>query len=381
MPELPDVTVYVERVADRIVGHTLQKVRLASPFLLRSVEPPLADTFGKHVVGVERLGKRIVFVLEDELFLVLHLMVAGRLKWLPTPGAKIPGKVGLAAFDFSSGTLLLREASSKKRASLHVVRGRAALAEHDRGGLEPLETTEAEFARALRRENHTLKRTLTDPRIFSGIGNAYSDEILHRAKLSPVALSQKLSDEAVARLYAATEELLAEWTERLRHESLEQFPENVTAFRPEFAVHGKYRQPCPVCGKPVQRIRYAENETNYCAVCQTGGKLLADRALSRLLHGDWPRSLDEMDERKESARSALGTLRPHVKHDGGAEVEEAAGEQVLGKPVKQARAVAHRDGDGEHHGERAARQAAELGHGKGRKHPGGAKQKKQRQKR
>jgi formamidopyrimidine-DNA glycosylase len=305
MPELPDVTVYVERVADRVVGHTLDQVRLASPFLLRSVDPPLAAVKGKRVIAMERIGKRIVFVLEDELFLVLHLMVSGRLKWEPGRGAKIPGKVGLAAFDFSSGTLLLREASSKKRASLHVVQGRAALAEHDRGGLEPLEATRAQFAAAVRRENHTLKRTLTDPRIFSGIGNAYSDEILHRAKLSPVSLSQKIDDAAIARLYAATQAMLAEWTERLRQESVSKFPENVTAFRPEFAVHGKYRQPCPVCGKPVQRIRYAENETNYCAVCQTGGKLLADRALSRLLHGDWPRSLDEMDEKKELARTKM----------------------------------------------------------------------------
>jgi formamidopyrimidine-DNA glycosylase len=305
VPELPDVTVYVERVADRVVGQTLDKVRLASPFLLRSVEPPLAAVDGKRVLALERLGKRIVFVLEDELFLVLHLMVAGRLKWLPAPSAKIPGKVGLAAFDFATGTLILTEASSKKRASLHMVRGREALAEHDRGGLEPLEATRAEFAAAIRRENHTLKRTLTDPRIFSGIGNAYSDEILHRAKLSPIALSQKLDDDAVARLHAATQELLAEWTDRLRQESLHKFPEKVTAFRPEFAVHGKYRQACPVCGKPVQRIRYAENETNYCAECQTGGKLLADRALSRLLHGDWPRSLDEMDEKKELARAQM----------------------------------------------------------------------------
>jgi formamidopyrimidine-DNA glycosylase len=299
MPELPDVTVYVERIADRVVGQTLDKVRLASPFLLRSVDPPLAAVAGRRVVGIERLGKRIVFVLDEELFLVLHLMVAGRLRWLPRPGAKIPGKVGLAAFDFSSGTLILREASSKKRASLHVVRGRAALADFNRGGLEPLGASAAEFKAAVVRENHTLKRTLTDPRLFSGIGNAYSDEILHRARLSPVALSQKLDDEAIGRLYAATRSLLREWTDRLRTESVTKFPENVTAFRPEFAVHGKYRQPCPVCGKPVQRIRYAENETNYCAVCQTGGKLLADRALSRLLHGDWPKSLDEMEERKK----------------------------------------------------------------------------------
>ncbi|HWE28507.1 MAG TPA: zinc finger domain-containing protein, partial [Polyangia bacterium] len=313
---------------------------------------------------------------------VLHLMVAGRLKWLPghgTVSAKIPGKVGLAAFDFSSGTLILTEASSKKRASLHVVRGRAALAEHDRGGIEPLEATEHEFAAALRRENHTLKRTLTDPRILSGIGNAYSDEILHRAKLSPVALSQKLGDEAIARLYAATRELLAEWTERLREESLDKFPENVTAFRPEFAVHGRYRQPCPVCGKPVQRIRYAENETNYCAVCQTGGKLLADRALSRLLHGDWPRSLDEMDERKELRRAALAS--PHVKDDARHEVHEAPAEHVLGQPVKQPRAVAKRDGDGKHDGERAAAQPPELGHAQRRQHADGAKQKQQRRKR
>lgn len=378
MPELPDVTVYVERVADRVVGHTLTKVRLASSFLLRSVEPPLSAIFGRHVVDLERLGKRIVFVLEDDLFLVLHLMVAGRLKWLPH-GAKIPGKVGLAAFDFSSGTLILTEASSKKRASLHVVRGRAALGEHDRGGLEPLEATEHEFAAALRRENHTLKRTLTDPRIFSGIGNAYSDEILHRAQLSPVALSQKLDDAQVGRLYVATQTLLADWTERLRQESLTKFPENVTAFRPEFAVHGKYRQPCPVCGKPVQRIRYAENETNYCAVCQTGGKLLADRALSRLLHGDWPKSLDEMDERKELRRASLAG--PHVKDGARPEVHQPAREHVLGKAVKQAGAVAERDGQREHDGERAAPGAPELGYAQRRQHAGGAKQKKQRQKR
>ena len=294
MPELPDVTVYVERVAERVVGQTLERVRLASPFLLRSVEPPLAQVVGKRVTAMERLGKRIIFVLEDDLFLVLHLMVAGRLKWAER-GAKIPGKVGLAAFDFSSGTLLLREASSKKRASLQ------------------------QFAEVVQRENHTLKRTLTDPRLFSGIGNAYSDEILHRAKLSPVALSQRLDDDGIARLYQATQSLLTEWTDRLRAESATKFPENVTAFRPEFAVHGKYRQPCPVCAKPVQRIRYAENETNYCAVCQTGGKLLADRALSRLLHGDWPRSLDEMDERKELARAriAQSKTRPHMKDDAG----------------------------------------------------------------
>jgi formamidopyrimidine-DNA glycosylase len=301
MPELPDITVYVERLAERIQGHVLERVRLASPFLLRSVDPPLTATAGKTVRGVERLGKRIVFVLDDELFLVLHLMVSGRLKWQPA-GAKVPGKVGLAAFDFAAGTLILTEASSKKRASLVVVRGRAAVDAINRGGIEPLTATRAQFAAALRRENHTLKRSLTDPRIFSGIGNAYSDEILHRAKLSPVALTSRLSDEEIARLRQATLDILNQWTDILRAESKTKFPENVTAFRADFAVHGKYRQPCPVCGKPVQRIRYAENETNYCPTCQTGGKLLADRALSRLLHGDWPKTLEEMEERKAERR-------------------------------------------------------------------------------
>jgi len=287
--------------------------------------------------------------------------------------------VGLAAFDFTSGTLILTEASSKKRASLYVVRGRAALAEHGRGGLEPIGASPAAFKAALTRENHTLKRSLTDPRLFSGIGNAYSDEILHRAQLSPVQLTSRLTDEQITRLQSATETLLVDWTDRLRVESATKFPENVTAFRPEFAVHGKYKEPCPVCGKPVQRIRYAENETNYCAVCQTGGKLLADRALSRLLHGDWPRSLDEMDERKESGRAMLAAA--NVKDDAGADVDQAAGKHVLGKPVKQARAVAKRNGHGEHDGERAAAGAAELGDAQRRKHADGAKQKKQRQKR
>jgi formamidopyrimidine-DNA glycosylase len=305
MPELPDVTVYVERVGERVLGQTLERVRLASPFLLRSVEPPLASVDGKRVLGIERLGKRIVFALEDDYFLVLHLMVAGRLRWPGAKAAKIPGKVGLAAFDFTAGTLILTEASSKKRASLHVVRGRAALAEHDRGGLEPVGATKKAFREVIQRENHTIKRTLTDPRLFSGIGNAYSDEILHRAQLSPVALTSRLGEPEITRLQQATESLLREWTDRLRQESATKFPEKVTAFRDDFAVHGKYRQPCPVCGKAVQRIRYAENETNYCPTCQTGGKLLADRGLSRLLHGDWPKSLDEMDERKASARAEM----------------------------------------------------------------------------
>ena len=305
MPELPDVTVYVERVGERVIGQTLERVRLASPFLLRSVAPPLSAVDGKRVLGLERLGKRIVFALEDDVFVVLHLMVAGRLKWPGQKGAKIPGKVGLAAFDFSSGTLILTEASTKKRASLHVVQGRAGLAEHDRGGLEPLGATKQAFREVIQRENHTIKRTLTDPRLFSGIGNAYSDEILHRAQLSPVALTSRLGEPEIARLHKATESLLREWTDKLRQESATKFPEKVTAFRDEFAVHGKYRQPCPVCQTPVQRIRYAENETNYCATCQTGGKLLADRGLSRLLHGDWPKSIDEMDERKASARAEM----------------------------------------------------------------------------
>lgn len=301
VPELPDVTVYAERLTERMVGQTLERVRLASPFLLRSVEPPLGAANGRPILGVERLGKRLVFGLEGELFLVLHLMIAGRLRWAAR-GAKIPGKVGLAAFDVASGTLLLTEASSKRRASLHLLEGRAALATLDRGGIDPLTATPAEFIAAMRRENHTLKRALTDPRLVSGIGNAYSDEILHRAQLSPLALTQKLDDAALARLAEASRTLLLEWLERLRSESQGRFPEKVTAFRPEFAVHGRYRQPCPVCGQPVQRIRYAENETNYCAVCQTGGKLLADRAWSRLLKSDWPRSLEELDSYLEERR-------------------------------------------------------------------------------
>jgi formamidopyrimidine-DNA glycosylase len=301
MPELPDVVVYVERVAERVVGQPLERVRLASPFLLRSVDPPIGETSGKTVRAISRLGKRIVFELDGDLYLVLHLMVAGRLKWL-APGAKIPGKIGLAAFDFPTGALILTEASSKKRASLHVARGRAALAEFDRGGLEVLESTRKKFADALTRENHTLKRALTDPRLFSGIGNAYSDEILHRAKLSPVRLSSQLAPEDITQLYDATRAILTEWTARLRADSAGGFPEKVTAFRPEMSVHGRYRQPCPVCATPIQRIRYAENETNYCPTCQTKGKLLADRALSRLLRSDWPKTLEELEDRKLQKR-------------------------------------------------------------------------------
>jgi formamidopyrimidine-DNA glycosylase len=301
LPELPDITIYVERLAARVRGEPLERVRLSSPFLLRSVEPPLSDAFGRRVEEVSRLGKRIVIALEEQLFLILHLMVAGRLKW-GEKGAKIPGKIGLAAFDFPKETLLLTEASSKKRASLHLVRGREALAAFDRGGLEVLDASLRQFVAALQSENHTLKRTLTDPRLFSGIGNAYSDEILHRARLSPVLLTAKLDGEQAERLYSATQTVLREWIDILRRESEGGWPKEVTAFRPQMAAHGRYRKPCPVCGTPIQRIRYAENETNYCPTCQTGGKLLADRALSRLLHGDWPKSLEELEEMKEKRR-------------------------------------------------------------------------------
>jgi formamidopyrimidine-DNA glycosylase len=270
-------------------------VRLRSPFLLRSVEPPLATLAGRRVADVRRLGKRIVFAFEDDLFLVLHLMIAGRLKWREA-GKKSAGKIDLGAFDFSTGTLLLTEAGSKRRASLHVVQGEAGLAAFDRGGLEVLHATLEQFVERLTGESHTVKRALTDPRLFSGIGNAYSDEILHRARLSPVRLTRRLSPEETRALFDATRATLTEWTERLREETGEGFPEKVTAFRDEMAVHGRYGEPCPVCGSPVQRIRYADNETNYCPTCQTDGKLLADRALSRLLKEDWPRSLEELEE-------------------------------------------------------------------------------------
>ncbi len=297
MPELPDVVVYIEALERRFRGQVLGAVRTKSPFLLRSVDPPLAECFGREVTGFERIGKRLVFALDGELFLVLHLMVAGRLR-VKKAGATIPGKVGVAAFDFPQAVLMLTEASTKKRASLHVVRGRGDLARFDRGGIEVHDASLAQFAEALTAENHTLKRSLTDPRIFSGIGNAYSDEILHRAQLSPVKLSQKLGDGEVGRLYHACRAVLSEWTERLRTEVGNGFPDKVTAFRPEMAVHGRYREPCPVCGTQVQRIRYAENETNYCPSCQTGGKLLADRSLSRLLKKDWPKTVDELEELK-----------------------------------------------------------------------------------
>jgi len=295
MPELPDITAYREALAARIDGTRLEHVRLASPFLLRTVEPPLGDCEGRRVLGVWRLGKRIVIALEEELFLVLHLMIAGRLRWLER-GAKLPGKLGLAAFDFESGTLALTEAGTKRRASLHVVRGESGLAAHDRGGIEVLECSEVEFEAALARENHTLKRALTDPRLFSGIGNAYSDEILHRARLSPLQWTSRLDAGERAQLFEATRAVLGEWVAKFVGEARARWPEKVTAFREEMAVHGKFGKPCPVCAEPVQRIVYAENECNYCARCQTQGRLLADRALSRLLHGDWPRTLEELEE-------------------------------------------------------------------------------------
>jgi formamidopyrimidine-DNA glycosylase len=296
MPELPDVVVYLEALDRRIVGRPLERLRITSPFVLRSVDPPIAEAEGRRVAGVRRMGKRIVWALEGDLFLLIHLMIAGRLRWRPT-GAKPPGRIGLAAFDFPDGTLLLTEAGSKRRASIHLVRGKGRLAEFDRGGLESLQADVDTFRARLVSESHTLKRALTDPRLFSGIGNAYSDEILHRARLSPLALTRRLDDDAVSRLHAATQAVLTDWTARLRAEAGEGFPENVTAFREGMAVHGRFRKPCPVCGTPVQRIRYADNETNYCPTCQTEGRLLADRGMSRLLKEDWPRSLEEMEER------------------------------------------------------------------------------------
>ncbi len=294
MPELPDITVYIEALRARVVGEPVVEVRLKTPFLLRTVEPPLDALIGKCVRSVERSGKRIAIGLEDELYVVIHLMIAGRLHWKPRGAKAGRGAADLAAIEFPTGTLTLTEAGSKRRASLHLVRGAAGLAEFRRGGLEVFEATAGEFAARTRSESHTVKRSLADPRLVSGIGNAYSDEILHRAKLSPVKLTARLSDDELAVLFDATTTVLAEWTDRLRAEASGGFPEKVTAFRPEMAVHGRYGQPCPECGAPVQRIRYADNETNYCARCQTDGKLLADRGLSRLLKQDWPRSLDEI---------------------------------------------------------------------------------------
>jgi len=294
VPELPDIVTYQEALAQRVVGQLLLAVRIRTPFLLRSVAPPLAAVHGKRATGVNRLGKRLVLEFEDGLALIIHLMIAGRLHWKPA-GAPIGSKISLAAFDFESGTLTLTEAGTKRRASLHVVQHPAGLAEFDRGGLDLFDATGAAFADRLLAGNHTLKRALTDPRAFDGIGNAYSDEILHAARLSPLKLTNSLTEDDVTRLYQACREVLALWIDRLRAERGDEFPEKVTAFRPEMAVHGRFGKPCPVCDAPVQRIRYADNETNYCARCQTGGRLLADRALSRLLKSDWPRSIDELD--------------------------------------------------------------------------------------
>jgi len=297
MPEFPDVTVYIEALSERVLNQPIQKIRIGSPFILRSFDPPIRAVEQKKVLALRRVGKRIVFELEDQLFLIVHLMIAGRLHWKPK-GAKIARKYGQAAFDFPNGTLLLTEAGTKKRASIHLLRGEAALQEHDPGGLEVFESTFDRFREALTRENHTLKRSLTDPRLFSGIGSAYSDEILHRARLSPIRLTRQMTEAEMERLYHAIKDSLNDWVERLRKERRGGFPEKVTAFRPDMAVHGKYGKPCPVCGSPVQRIVHAENETNYCAKCQTGGKLLADRSLSRLLKDDWPGTLEELEEIK-----------------------------------------------------------------------------------
>jgi formamidopyrimidine-DNA glycosylase len=298
VPERPDIELYLAALRPRVAGRTIEQVRVASPFFVRTYDPPAAAVAGHTIQSLSRLGKRIVFALDADLFVVVHLMIAGRLRWRER-GAAIPAKLGLLAFDFADGTLLFTEAGSRKQASLHVVRGPAAVAAMDPGGAEVDRLTPAEFAAALRAGNHTLKRMLTDPHVFSGIGNAYSDEIFHAARLSPVKLTQALTDEEIGRLYESTRAVLAEWTTRLQEETGDRFPEKVTAFRPGMAVHGRYGQPCPRCGAPVQRIVYARNEANYCAPCQTGGRLLADRALSRLLREDWPRTLEEAERRRK----------------------------------------------------------------------------------
>jgi formamidopyrimidine-DNA glycosylase len=297
MPELPDILLYLHALRPRVVGRRVTGVRLVSPFLLRSIDPPLESIAGRLITDLHRLGKRVVFELEGELFLVFHLMIAGRFRWKPA-GAPVPGKVGLMAIDFESATLIMTEAGTKRQASLYVVQGREALARHNPGGLEVLTADFETFVSALKRENHTLKRSLTDPQVFSGIGNAYSDEILHAAKLSPFKQTSSLTGEEASRLFDATRSVLSAWIERLQAETGDQFPEKVTAFREGMAVHGRHGQPCPVCGSPVQRIAYASNEANYCVTCQTGGRLLADRSLSRLLRQDWPRTLDELEKRR-----------------------------------------------------------------------------------
>jgi len=304
MPELPDLTVYLDFLNSNVVGQTLQRVRVASPFVLRTADPPLKAVEGKRVLGTRRLGKRLVMELEDDLFLTIHLMIAGRFRWREA-GAAITAKIGLAAFDFPNGTLLLTEASPKKRAAIHIVKGEEALAEFERTGLEVFDTDLDRFRERLLVGNHTVKRALTDPDLFSGIGNAYSDEILHRARMSPVKMTGSLDEDEVQRLFASTRQVMQEWIDRLRQEANGGFPDKVTAFRKDMAVHGKYKKPCPVCGTPVQRIVHAENESNYCPTCQTGGKLLADRALSRLLKADWPRTIEELESR-QNVRSIMG---------------------------------------------------------------------------
>ena len=300
MPELPDIALYLHALEERIVGRRIGGIRLANPFLLRSVAPPFSAVVGLAITALHRLGKRIVFEIDRDLFLVFHLMIAGRFRWRP-PAAQIPGKIGLLAIDFEHGTLILTEAGSKRRASLHVVAGRAGLAEHDPGGLEVLGADVRAFRTALQETNHTLKRALTDPHLFSGIGNAYSDEILHSARLSPFKQTSSLSDEEVQRLYDATRQTLTQWIARLQAEAGGNFPEKVTAFHDGMAAHGRYGQPCPDCGAPIQRIVYAENESNYCANCQTAGRLLADRSLSRLLRDDWPRTLEELESKRRGS--------------------------------------------------------------------------------
>jgi formamidopyrimidine-DNA glycosylase len=301
VPELPDIELYLAALRPRIVGQALERVRLGTPFLLRSVDPPLEATFGKRVHGLRRLGKRIVWELDDDLFLIFHLMIAGRFRWRQ-PGTVIPKRLGLAAFDFSDGTLLLTEAATKKRASLHVARGETAVVRHDPGGLEIMTADLAAFTAILQKENHTLKRALTDPHLFSGIGNAYSDEILHKARLSPFKLTKQLTSDEIGTLHAATRDTLQDWTARLQEETGNEFPEKVTAFLDGMAVHGHFGKPCPRCGTPVQRIVHGEHEVNYCPKCQTEGRLLADRSLSRLLKDDWPRTLDELERRREKLR-------------------------------------------------------------------------------
>jgi formamidopyrimidine-DNA glycosylase len=302
MPELPDIELYLSALAPRVLKQPLERLRIGNPFIVRTIEPPVSAVEGRCVVGLRRMGKRIVFAMEDDLFVVLHLMIAGRLRWKDR-GAPIPGKVGLAAFDFPTGTAILTEQGAKRQASVHLVAGAANLSAHDPGGLEVLDSGVTEFAERLTRENHTLKRALTDPHIFSGIGNAYSDEILHAARMSPMTLTSTLGDAEMARLHAATIRTLEHWITRLRDETGDGFPEKVTAFREGMAAHGRYGKPCPVCGAPIQRIVYAHNEANYCATCQTGGKLLSDRALSRLLKQDWPKTVEDMERRKEALRT------------------------------------------------------------------------------